>query len=128
MSIWTVFSASIQFGYGPVMSCCAKWQSGCWRVPNPTAGCAPGGDAFGILVPGVCERTAAEVFARWLLRAFELPFALDRIELFLSVSVGVAWLSEGDSDVFSLLTDAETAMSAVKHKGGNGFLFLNRTC
>ncbi len=84
-----------------------------------------GGDAFGILVPGVCERTGADVFARWLLRAFELPFALDRIELFLSVSVGVAWLREGDGDVFSLLTNAEAAMSAVKQKGGNGFLFFD---
>jgi diguanylate cyclase (GGDEF)-like protein len=80
-----------------------------------------GGDAFGILVPGVCEYGAAEVFARWLLRAFELPFVLDKIELFLSVSVGVAWVREGDGDIFSLLTHAETAMSAVKQKGGNGY-------
>lgn len=80
-----------------------------------------GGDAFGILVPGVCEHGAAEVFARWLLRAFELPFSLDKIELFLSVSVGVAWLRDGEGDIFSLLTHAETAMSAVKQKGGNAY-------
>ncbi|MBS0347144.1 MAG: GGDEF domain-containing response regulator [Proteobacteria bacterium] len=84
-----------------------------------------GGDAFGILVPGVCEHGAAEVFARWLMRAFELPFVLDRIELFLSVSVGVAWLREGEDDVFSLLTHAETAMSAVKQKGGNAYRFFD---
>ncbi|MBS0368846.1 MAG: GGDEF domain-containing response regulator [Proteobacteria bacterium] len=83
-----------------------------------------GGDAFGILVPGVCERGAADVFARWLLRAFELPFALDRIELFLSVSVGVAWVCEEEEDVFSLLTNAEAAMSVVKQRGGNGFHFF----
>lgn len=84
-----------------------------------------GGDAFGILVPGVCEHGAAEVFARWLIRAFELPFVLDRIELFLSVSVGVAWLHEGEDDVFSLLTHAETAMSAVKQEGGNAYRFFD---
>ncbi|WP_374486255.1 EAL domain-containing protein [Zoogloea sp.] len=84
-----------------------------------------GGDAFGILVPGVCEHGAAEVFARWLIRAFELPFVLDRIELFLSVSVGVAWLREGEDDVFSLLTHAETAMSAVKQEGGNAYRFFD---
>lgn len=64
------------------------------------------------------------MFARWLLRAFELPFALDRIELFLSVSVGVAWMCEGDDDIFSLLTNAEAAMSVVKRRGGNGFHFF----
>lgn len=84
-----------------------------------------GGDAFGILVPGLGERGSAEVFARWLLRAFELPFTLDRIELFLSVSVGVAWLSSDGDDVFALLTNAEAAMSAVKQQGGNGFRFFD---
>ncbi|WP_187394821.1 GGDEF domain-containing response regulator [Zoogloea oleivorans] len=85
-----------------------------------------GGDAFGVFVPGVGEREGAEVFARWLLRVFELPFAHEKIELFLSVSIGVALVPGDGCDVFELLTNSELAMSAAKRQGGNSFRFYDR--
>jgi diguanylate cyclase (GGDEF)-like protein len=85
-----------------------------------------GGDAFGVFVPGVGEQEGAEVFVRWLLRVFELPFTHDKIELFLSVSVGVVLVPGDGSDVFELLTNAELAMSVAKRQGGNSFRFYDR--
>lgn len=79
----------------------------------------------GFLSRGVGEQEGAEVFVRWLLRVFELPFTHDKIELFLSVSVGVVLVPGDGSDVFELLTNAELAMSVAKRQGGNSFRFYD---
>ena len=86
-----------------------------------------GGDAFGVFLPGVAEESVAEVLARSILAAFEQPFTKDRIELFLTASVGVALAPRDGATAYDLLLNAETAMGAVKRGGGNGVCFYKRT-
>ncbi|MCB1959673.1 MAG: GGDEF domain-containing response regulator [Rhodocyclaceae bacterium] len=85
-----------------------------------------GGDEFGVFVPGIGERSSAEVFARWIARVFDTPFMKDGIELFLTPSIGVALVPADGTQVYDLLMNAETASAQVKRKGGNSFRFYDR--
>ncbi|MCB1939840.1 MAG: diguanylate cyclase, partial [Rhodocyclaceae bacterium] len=85
-----------------------------------------GGDEFGVFVPGIGERPSAEVFARWIARAFDAPFLKNGIELFLTPSIGVALVPADGTQVYDLLMNAETASAQVKRKGGNSFRFYDR--
>jgi len=86
-----------------------------------------GGDTFGVFLPGAGEEGVAEVLARSILGAFELPFMKDRIELFLTASIGIALAPRDGATVYELLMNAETAVVAVKRGGGNGVCFYKRT-
>jgi diguanylate cyclase (GGDEF)-like protein len=86
-----------------------------------------GGDTFGVFLPGAGEEAVAEVLARSILSAFELPFMKDRIELFLTASIGVALTPRDGATVYELLMNAETAVVAVKRGGGNGVCCYKRT-
>lgn len=78
-----------------------------------------GGDAFGVFHPQVPSREAASAYGHLLLQAFNAPFMKGRLELYLTLSVGVALLPEDGNDAFELLMSAETAMATAKRSGGN---------
>ena len=86
-----------------------------------------GGDEFGVFVPGIGERASAEVFARWISKAFETPFMKDGIELFLTPSIGISLVPGDGIQVYDLLMNAEAASAQVKRAGGNDFRFYDRT-
>ncbi|MBI4754954.1 MAG: EAL domain-containing protein [Betaproteobacteria bacterium] len=79
-----------------------------------------GGDTFGVFARGVCDAQAAFEYGTHLLGAFGGPFAGDRLELYLTPSIGVALLPADGSDAYELLLNAETAMEVAKRAGGNG--------
>lgn len=85
-----------------------------------------GGDEFGIFYPGLGRREAARNFGQWVLQAFEAPFLRNNLELYLTVSVGIALAPEDSHEVYELLMNAETAMAHAKRSGGNGFRFYIR--
>ncbi len=86
-----------------------------------------GGDEFGVFVPGASDRSAVEMLARWIVRSFDEPLLKDRVELFLTASVGIAMIPTDGDVVLELLMNAETAIGQVKLSGGNGLRFYERT-
>lgn len=85
-----------------------------------------GGNAFGVFVPGIGERSSAEVFARWIMKAFEAPFIKDDIELFLTPSMGISLVPTDGTQIYDLLMNAETASAKAKQGGGNDYRFYDR--
>lgn len=84
------------------------------------------GDAFGIFQPGLNQVEAVDTFAYWLIKAFDAPFLKDKLELYLTPSIGVARIPEDGSEVYELLSNAETAMACAKRSGGNSFRCYTR--
>lgn len=84
-----------------------------------------GGDEFGIFLPGV-SGGEANVFADWILHAFDSPFDQDDIEIYLTASIGVAIAPEHGRDAYTLLTNAEAAMAQAKRAGGNSVCSYRR--
>ncbi|NMG63648.1 EAL domain-containing protein [Azoarcus indigens] len=85
-----------------------------------------GGDKFGVFLPGVGDPAQIEVTARWILTAFEQPFLKDKVELFLTASIGIAMVPRDGDSVYTLLMNAETAVAQTKRKGGKGLRFFDR--
>lgn len=79
-----------------------------------------GRDQFGIFNPHVVGDHAAFDFAQWMLKVFDAPFSKDDVDLLLTPSIGVALVPADGRDVYELLTNAESAMAAVRLRGGNG--------
>jgi diguanylate cyclase (GGDEF)-like protein len=84
-----------------------------------------GSDVFAVFVPGIGSREGAEVFARWISRAFSAPFMQERVEIFLTTSLGVTFVDGQGGTAFDFLTRAEMAMAVAKKAGGNGFRFYD---
>ncbi|MBX3648477.1 MAG: GGDEF domain-containing response regulator [Rhodocyclaceae bacterium] len=82
-----------------------------------------GGDEFGIYYPGLTDKAAVQNFAEWLKQAFDAPFMLAGIELFLTCSIGIALVPDHGTQVYDLLMNAETAMANAKRGGSNGYRF-----
>ncbi len=85
-----------------------------------------GGDEFGIFCPGLNQPEALNTFANWLLKTFDEPFLKDKLELYLTPSIGIALLTEDGDEVYELLMNAETAVSHVKRSGGNAYKRYSR--
>jgi diguanylate cyclase (GGDEF)-like protein/PAS domain S-box-containing protein len=77
-----------------------------------------GGDEFAILVEGIVTITEVQRLADGLIDALELPFQLDRTEVRVAASIGVA-LSVPDSSAEALLSKADIAMYHAKAAGKN---------
>ncbi|THF60964.1 putative bifunctional diguanylate cyclase/phosphodiesterase [Pseudothauera rhizosphaerae] len=86
-----------------------------------------GGDEFGVFLPGVNDRGSVEMLARWIVKSFDEPLLKDRVELFLTASVGIAMIPSDGEAVLDLLMNAETALGQVKRAGGNDLRFYERT-
>jgi diguanylate cyclase (GGDEF)-like protein/PAS domain S-box-containing protein len=77
-----------------------------------------GGDEFAILVEGIAAITDVQRLADALVEALELPFQLDRTEVRVAASVGVA-LSDPEASAEALLSKADIAMYHAKAGGKN---------
>ena len=75
-----------------------------------------GGDEFVLLVEGLSDPAAAGALAERLLARLARPYQLGRVQLHSGVSLGIV-LGHGQSTVFQLLRDADTAMYEAKRKG-----------
>ena len=85
-----------------------------------------GGDEFGIYYPGLGDKAAVQNFAEWLRQAFDAPFMLAGIELYLTCSIGIARVPQDSRQVYDLLMNAETAMANAKRGGSNGYRFYEK--
>ena len=82
-----------------------------------------GGDEFGILLPEVCEQGELSTVADKILRALAQPFAIERSELFVSCSIGIALYPDDSAEMDALLKYADTAMYHAKKQGRNNSQF-----
>ena len=77
-----------------------------------------GGDEFAILVEGIGTSAEVQRLADALIDALELPFQLDRTEVRVAASIGVA-LPDPDARAEALLSKADIAMYHAKAAGKN---------
>jgi diguanylate cyclase (GGDEF)-like protein len=85
-----------------------------------------GGDEFAVLLREVRHSEDAVVAARRLRDGLAEPFRIDRAEVYVSVSIGIA-LADCGSDVEGLLRDADSAMYRAKAAGGSGHVVFDET-
>ena len=85
-----------------------------------------GGDEFLILLGGN-DPADAEAVARKVLTGLSEPFLLDRDEIYLTTSIGVALYPADGDDAETLIRQADGAMYRVKEAGGHDVQVGSRT-
>jgi diguanylate cyclase (GGDEF)-like protein/PAS domain S-box-containing protein len=83
-----------------------------------------GGDEFAVLVESVHAVEEASRVAARLRESLHTPILVQRSEVFVTVSIGIA-LTEPGSDAETLLCDADVAMYAAKGTGGNTLMIFD---
>jgi predicted signal transduction protein with EAL and GGDEF domain len=80
-----------------------------------------GGDEFAVLIEGIATMQEVERIADALIRALDLPFTLDGIEVRVTASIGVAF-SAAEAGADTLLSNADIAMYHAKAAGKNRYV------
>ncbi len=80
-----------------------------------------GGDEFVILVEAIKDVRGATVAAERIQAEFRVPFDLNGIEVFATISIGIALWNKDYSRPEDLLRDSDTAMYRAKAMGRNSF-------
>lgn len=82
-----------------------------------------GGDEF-VLLAEVNAPDEAATLADTLVRAIDQPFTLDRYDLVVTLSVGIALYPHDGKNERELMFNADAAMYHTKHMGRNGYHFF----
>jgi len=103
----------------------AKRLSGCVRECDTLA--RMGGDEFGIIGDNVTDVDDAAVLAQRCISALKPAFEVTGEEIFLSLNIGVTLFSpaEKDSDIDSLLRNADAAVQQSKQMSGSNYTFYS---
>jgi len=80
-----------------------------------------GGDEFVVLLTDLSGPEQAERIAAKIVAALSVPIRINKLEVPVSVSVGVCTLSDGDSDAEVLLKRVDAAMYRAKARGRSCF-------
>jgi diguanylate cyclase (GGDEF)-like protein/PAS domain S-box-containing protein len=80
-----------------------------------------GGDEFNILLTQIHNYHDVSMVADKILKAMQWPFHVDKHELFLTCSIGVAMYPQDGKDVATLIRNADTALYRAKDLGRNNF-------
>jgi len=80
-----------------------------------------GGDEFVILVEDIQDIRAATVAAERIQEEFRVPFDLNGVEVFATISIGIALWNQSYSQAEDLLRDSDTAMYQAKTMGRDSF-------
>lgn len=81
-----------------------------------------GGDEFLIILPE-CDADASAMIVERLVNEFQQPLQIDKHELRITSSIGIAIYPENGTDLETLLKHADTAMYAAKNLGRNSYAF-----
>jgi diguanylate cyclase (GGDEF)-like protein/PAS domain S-box-containing protein len=84
-----------------------------------------GGDEFTVVLEGITSHEQVVLVTRKIIGEFARPFRLDRRELLVSASVGVAVYPFDGKDVETLVRNADTAMYRAKSAGANQCQFYS---
>lgn len=82
-------------------------------------------DQLGLILPPVLEKEDAAKEAGLILNSLSAPFSLQKYQVFITTSLGIALYPADGKDIDSLLKAATTAMKAAKQKGGNCYQLYN---
>jgi len=82
-----------------------------------------GGDEFTILLQGISVVDNIILIAEKILAAISRPFIVDDHEMHMTASIGITIFPFDDTDIQSLLRNADTAMYRAKESGKNNFQF-----
>lgn len=86
-----------------------------------------GGDEFFIILDDLRHHSDATRVARRFLESLEQPFELQKQDIFISASIGIA-LSDGDySEPDHMIRDADTAMYRAKANGRSRYAVFNQS-
>ncbi len=96
---------------------------GCLRAEDTL--CRFGGDEFSLLLPNIESKENVAAVAEKILRAVRQPFKIDRHELYLSLSIGIARYPQAGETKEALLQGADMAMYHVKASGKDGYCFYS---
>jgi diguanylate cyclase (GGDEF)-like protein len=82
-----------------------------------------GGDEFTVVLEDVADADEVRGVAQKLMHAFAEPFRVDRQDLYVTPSMGIALYPADGADADSLLKHADTAMYQAKSEGRDNFQF-----
>lgn len=78
-----------------------------------------GGDEFMVLLEDLGDVTEAEELAKRILTTLAAPYRLERIETYVTVSIGLALIDDASASPSDVLREADIAMYRAKEKGRN---------
>lgn len=81
------------------------------------------GDSFTLLLPQVQRVEDVAKLAMDIQESFKQPFVLSGMELYITISMGIALYPNDGDDVDSLLKNADTALHRAKEQGRNSYQF-----
>lgn len=84
-----------------------------------------GGDEFTLLLPAVPDHEHAAVIANKLIDTLREPFQLDKQDIFIGVSIGIAMFPEAGDTIEQLIRNADLAMYQVKSRGKDSYCFFD---
>jgi len=85
-----------------------------------------GGDEFLILISGYSNNDRLNRFATDLINEFKEPIIIDKMNISISLSVGITIFPKDSSDINQLLMNADLALYEVKKNGKNNYLFFEQ--
>jgi diguanylate cyclase (GGDEF)-like protein/PAS domain S-box-containing protein len=83
-----------------------------------------GGDEFAIIVPELTDRSAAQKLAMEVITALSGPIMLDRGEVNIGTSIGIATMPRDGTTLNDLLRNADLALYRAKEEGRGRFKFF----
>ena len=102
----------------------AERLSGCMRSSDTVA--RWGGDEFCLLLQNIYHVDNINIVAEKIVARFAEPFDVCGKEMVVTASIGINLYPIDDTNVKSLLKNADTAMYHAKDKGRNNYQFYNR--
>jgi diguanylate cyclase (GGDEF)-like protein len=84
------------------------------------------GDEFTIMLPRTTGAAAAQKVARRILERLTEPFTVNRQELFVSASIGIALYPDDGLSVDELMKHADIAMYHAKKSGRNNYQYYRK--
>lgn len=85
-----------------------------------------GGDEFTIILEDIEKPETTKRVATKLLSAFKNPFFIDKHEIYVGISIGIAVYPDSAADSSELMRNADLAMYKSKAQGSNQFFFFSQ--
>lgn len=82
-----------------------------------------GGDKFAVFKGGIADSRETQTFADHVMESFAAPFAIDNLEFYVTLSVGICVYPDDGEDVSTLLVNAESAMYLAKKLWRNNYKY-----
>ena len=82
-----------------------------------------GGDEFTCLLEGINSRADMEIVGNRILNVFAQPWAIEKQETTLTVSLGMVVYPLDGQEINDLFASAKVAMDSAKEAGGNRYCF-----